>query len=996
MNKFGFTILLRNIKMFQKLVKLILLIALAVLFGNILTGEVHAQVDIVNWPMAGANPQRTSWANTSPQNISGITWYRPIEAYIDQKTQLVSGNGHVYVATTKGLVVLNAENGNLDWRFDMELPIGHTPTVDGNMIYFGSLDGKVYALRDNGGSAQLVWTFTGAKSGFSVSPVVAENKVFLGGRDGYFYALNAASGSLAWQYPSGQSDLGPLLNSPAYGDGVIYFAASDQYAYALNSSSGSLIWKSPQKLPGERYQSWWPVVYGSYVVFSAAPGYKNEFEPGTKTVASGVQTNIKGVFRDSFFGTQTGNTGSLSTADSSSGWPTGSSLLDTQSNSISMTLESYFTTYRHRRVYPALNKSNGAESTVLPFIYTGTYSGNVYPPIVNPNTGGLYAFNMYSGSGGAYQIARASLMGWKPGNRYLHVVGTNRAIDEPISHIGAGTGIFFNLCCDRSAGNVSGSTWWSYGGNLLEQVLPSQGAANSYDPMWRKFSNALERLNSYYAGDASRTGGVRSRNGVYNSHGLQNPLTPYSYTNQSGQRVDRLFTHRSNTIIALGTNSSKTPLALVQMNAVPANGASTRNTSAIEQLLNFEIDKIIDVRDASPNNGFLNPGYYNDGTPVTGVSDYYFTSPSDGLITLCMAYPLVSDANLKSRLSAYLQAYFSKYFGSTPISKIGWTNQPRENMEYPPEILTSMSSKTDTSGTIPMRGFYGLWKYAQIFPSQANAIYTSFRPRLIYPSNLSDSQLVSSPYTFNDYIAGYRGFLNLQELAYNGNYPSDVATLRNNVTNELNNLLSRRASQFAKDHPYTGELDNPNGTLGGPYNRQFNFSRNFWYLTRELGDYMRQNNFNTINAAINEYMYLGPFWFAANTDVAFQEGVKQNLWDTGTLFLAKAYIQNASRAELSKYLDAPSFDRGDLFYIQKLVATLEAPATGAEPTATPTPTTVQIPGDANGDGRVDGVDYVIWLNHYNQNVSGANNGDFNNSGVVDGADYVIWLNNYSS
>ena len=60
------------------------------------------------------------------------------------------------------------------------------------------------------------------------------------------------------------------------------------------------------------------------------------------------------------------------------------------------------------------------------------------------------------------------------------------------------------------------------------------------------------------------------------------------------------------------------------------------------------------------------------------------------------------------------------------------------------------------------------------------------------------------------------------------------------------------------------------------------------------------------------------------------------------------------------------------------------------PTISPTP----ILGDANNDGRVDGADYVIWLNHYNLNVTGPANGDFNNSGNVDGADYVIWLNNY--
>ena len=53
------------------------------------------------------------------------------------------------------------------------------------------------------------------------------------------------------------------------------------------------------------------------------------------------------------------------------------------------------------------------------------------------------------------------------------------------------------------------------------------------------------------------------------------------------------------------------------------------------------------------------------------------------------------------------------------------------------------------------------------------------------------------------------------------------------------------------------------------------------------------------------------------------------------------------------------------------------------------------PGDANGDNKVDGLDYVVWLNKYNQSATGAANGDFNNSGKVDGLDYVIWLNNYN-
>ena len=53
-----------------------------------------------------------------------------------------------------------------------------------------------------------------------------------------------------------------------------------------------------------------------------------------------------------------------------------------------------------------------------------------------------------------------------------------------------------------------------------------------------------------------------------------------------------------------------------------------------------------------------------------------------------------------------------------------------------------------------------------------------------------------------------------------------------------------------------------------------------------------------------------------------------------------------------------------------------------------------VPGDGNGDGLVDGVDYMIWFTHYRQSVLGSSNGDYNSSGYVDGVDYMIWFTNY--
>ena len=52
-----------------------------------------------------------------------------------------------------------------------------------------------------------------------------------------------------------------------------------------------------------------------------------------------------------------------------------------------------------------------------------------------------------------------------------------------------------------------------------------------------------------------------------------------------------------------------------------------------------------------------------------------------------------------------------------------------------------------------------------------------------------------------------------------------------------------------------------------------------------------------------------------------------------------------------------------------------------------------LPGDANLDCMVDGLDYVSWSNNYGQ-PGGWSQGDFDRSGFVDGLDYVIWSNNY--
>ena len=50
-------------------------------------------------------------------------------------------------------------------------------------------------------------------------------------------------------------------------------------------------------------------------------------------------------------------------------------------------------------------------------------------------------------------------------------------------------------------------------------------------------------------------------------------------------------------------------------------------------------------------------------------------------------------------------------------------------------------------------------------------------------------------------------------------------------------------------------------------------------------------------------------------------------------------------------------------------------------------------GDANGDGVVDGGDFTLWADNYEQ-PGGWGDGDFSGDGFVDGADFTLWADNY--
>lgn len=117
-----------------------------------------------------------------------------------------------------------------------------SPVVAGGLVYFGSGDGHVYALR--AATGELAWKF---KTGDVVhaTPVVYGDKVFVGSFDGYVYALWRATGGLAWKFKSVGHRFfpaGEMQGNPAAGNGLVYVGGRDYNVYALDTAKGHCHW----------------------------------------------------------------------------------------------------------------------------------------------------------------------------------------------------------------------------------------------------------------------------------------------------------------------------------------------------------------------------------------------------------------------------------------------------------------------------------------------------------------------------------------------------------------------------------------------------------------------------------------------------------------------------------------------------------------------------------------------------------------------------------
>ncbi len=108
----------------------------------------------------------------------------------------VDDDGSVYAGNSAGRFVALRPDGSVKWAREMGTAIYSSATIDGDYVYFGALNGMVYALSKVTGA--LKWSYR--TDGFiAAGGALKEGIYFVGSDDRHVYAIKTADGTLKWK-----------------------------------------------------------------------------------------------------------------------------------------------------------------------------------------------------------------------------------------------------------------------------------------------------------------------------------------------------------------------------------------------------------------------------------------------------------------------------------------------------------------------------------------------------------------------------------------------------------------------------------------------------------------------------------------------------------------------------------------------------------------------------------------------------------------------------
>jgi outer membrane protein assembly factor BamB len=169
----------------------------------------------------------------------GVLYWSPVTVGADDSGSSLAFAGFADPASqVHGLYAFEPETAQERWRVAAESLILPAPVYADGAVYFGSSDGRVYAVDVETRSVKPGWPFQ-AEEAIWASPLVVEERVYVPSMDHHLYCLDAESGQPVWVFEAGGAlAAGPILDPQR---GILYVGGFDGKLYAIDADSGQAV-----------------------------------------------------------------------------------------------------------------------------------------------------------------------------------------------------------------------------------------------------------------------------------------------------------------------------------------------------------------------------------------------------------------------------------------------------------------------------------------------------------------------------------------------------------------------------------------------------------------------------------------------------------------------------------------------------------------------------------------------------------------------------------
>ncbi|HWQ84198.1 MAG TPA: PQQ-binding-like beta-propeller repeat protein, partial [Anaerolineales bacterium] len=147
------------------------------------------------------------------------------------------------------------------WNFECEDELRGSATYHEGVLYLGSYDNNLYALKADDG--KFLWKFP-TEGGIVSKPAIFENHIYFGSADNRLYAVSIASRKPTWTYFT----YAPIHSSPLTAEGHVFIGSDDASLHAVNALSGRRAWSVEAGAPVRST----PLIYNDSVYFGAENG----------------------------------------------------------------------------------------------------------------------------------------------------------------------------------------------------------------------------------------------------------------------------------------------------------------------------------------------------------------------------------------------------------------------------------------------------------------------------------------------------------------------------------------------------------------------------------------------------------------------------------------------------------------------------------------------------------------------------------------------------